>query len=95
MRDPEGNLFGIEVKSTIRATFKLDPKQVAFDALAVERGALMLSGPAASQVLRSVLYVGYGLEGARDATFATRVLQLTLQSRGIETRIAKEVGGVK
>jgi hypothetical protein len=95
MKSPDGVEFGIEVKSTIRATFKLDSQQVAFDAMTMDKGALVLSGPLRGQMIRNVLYVGYGFEGARDAVFATKVLQLTLDRMGIQTRVAGSVGGVK
>jgi hypothetical protein len=94
MRDPSGELVGVEVKSTRVRYLKLDPQQVAFDALTMKSGSEITSGPQAGRSLGKVYYFGYGLEGVKETVWATKVLQQTLKSIGVETTTVRHNGGI-
>ncbi len=54
VRGSAGRVFGVEVKTSLVGVFRLDPKQVRFDALVVGKGAVTASTP----IIRGVMYRG-------------------------------------
>ena len=68
----------MEAKSTIGDFFKLNPKQVDFDAAVYESGAKSAFG-----TITSVGYVGVGI-GNVPKLFQSLALQITLSVKGVK-----------
>jgi hypothetical protein len=78
VQNSDGSLRGVEVKSTIGDFFKLNPRQVAFDAAVYESGAKSAFG-----TIASVGYVGVGM-GNVPKFFQSVALQTTLSVQGVK-----------
>ncbi|BEV16230.1 type IV secretion protein Rhs [Herbaspirillum sp. DW155] len=77
VRDPDGTLRGVEVKTTILHFFNLNVQQVTFDAAVYENGASSRLGQ-----ITSVGYVGVGM-GIYPKEFQTVALKAILFSKGV------------
>jgi hypothetical protein len=84
-----GEATGIEVKSSIIGSFRLDGQQVTFDAAVYSNEARLRD---ITLTVKQVMYYGVGFVPTLDAAFQNRVLKGKLESAGISTRTAVGVG---
>jgi hypothetical protein len=77
-----GTIYGVEVKSSIVGSFKLDPYQVYFDSVVVKQGV-----PSAVGVITGVMYRGVCFGCGPGAAFRTAVQLAALKAAGIPTTI--------
>ena len=90
-QDPsDGTVYGVEVKTTISGTFRLDPSQVLFDASVVEFGANSSAGP-----ISGVMYRGVCFGCTAQAAFSSLNLLIYLKTANIphSSRITALPGG--
>ncbi|WP_157221522.1 hypothetical protein [Herbaspirillum sp. YR522] len=76
-RDPDGQLVGVEVKTSILGFFNLNAKQVAFDIAVYDDGASSRWG-----IITSFGYVGVGM-GNIPTSFQSAALQSALRLKGV------------
>lgn len=82
MLSPDGIVTGIEVKSSIIGSFRLNPQQVAFDVSVYSKGAELRD---ITTSVRQVMYYGVGFAPSVGAAFQNRVLKSYLERAGIPT----------
>ena len=82
MLSPDGVVTGVEVKSSIVGSFKLNAQQVAFDVSVYSNGAGLRD---ITTSVRQVMYYGVGFVPTLDAAFQNRVLKGYLERTGIPT----------
>lgn len=74
-----GELWGVEVKTSLTGVFRLDPKQVAFDAQAIAVGAETSSG----LTIRAIMYRGECTGCGLDAIYRSWKLVDKLVEKGV------------
>jgi RHS repeat-associated protein len=77
-----GTLYGVEVKSTIVGSFRLDPSQVFFDSIVVSRGV-----PTSVGVITGVMYRGACFGCGPSAVWRSAVQLGVLKAAGIPSTI--------
>ena len=91
--EKDGDIYGVEVKTSRSGELRPVERQVGFDVLTVGEGAIVTSGPLQGQKINGVIYRGVDFSTALDAKWSQLKLLSTLESARIPYHTDKSRGG--